>query len=232
MKALILAAGKGKRLRPLTFKIPKCLVKVKGKPLLFHWLKSIESTDIENVFINTHWLADEVENYLSKEKFNLRVSTKFEKELLGSAGTISFNFNSFKNDDLLVIYGDNYTQFNLNEIISFHKKNEREVTVGAFLTDNPTKCGILEIDEYLNGISFIEKPSLPKSNLAAAGIYIFSKNILKKINTLKINYNGAYDIGYHVMPKIIRKSKIFKIEGHLIDIGDIDSLNFANSLKE
>ena len=94
MKALILAAGKGKRLRPLTFKIPKCLVKVKGKPLLFHWLKSLESTDIENVFINTHWLADEVENYLSEEKFNLKVSTKFEKELLGSAGTISFNFNS------------------------------------------------------------------------------------------------------------------------------------------
>ena len=92
LKALILCAGIGSRLRPLTNNIPKCLVKISGKPLLEIWLTELERIGVEEVLINTHHLADQVIQFLENWKSkNLKVFTTFEEVLLGTAGTLIFN---------------------------------------------------------------------------------------------------------------------------------------------
>ena len=98
IKALLLAAGYGTRLRPITNVTPKCLVKINGKPLLSYWLKKLENLGCEEVIVNTHYLSHEVIRYLDKYKSNnLKVITSHEEEILGTAGTLMKHLDFFEN---------------------------------------------------------------------------------------------------------------------------------------
>jgi len=121
MKAFLLAAGIGSRLRPITDKIPKCLVPINGRPLLYYWLKLFEQHGISEVLINLHHLPDLVFQFLQENEFNLKIHTVFEQELLGSSGTIRSNFDFVCNErEFLICYADNLTNINLGNMIDFH----------------------------------------------------------------------------------------------------------------
>src|SRR5210317_1828212 len=107
MRALILAAGRGERLKPLTNKIPKCLVKIKDTPLLEIILKKIEKTKIKEIFINTYYLEDQVIKFLSGYKGSLKINILKENNLKGTGGTLVDNLNFFQGQDLLVLHADN-----------------------------------------------------------------------------------------------------------------------------
>ena len=109
MKAIILAAGLGTRLRPITETTPKCLVPINGVPLLELWLRQCERAGIDAVLVNTHHLAERVEEFVAARR-GMPVTLAYEPSLLGSAGTIATNWNFVDSDDsFLVVYADNLT---------------------------------------------------------------------------------------------------------------------------
>jgi mannose-1-phosphate guanylyltransferase len=223
MKAFLLAAGVGSRLRPITDKIPKCLVPINGNSLLYYWLKLFEQYGINEVLINLHHLPDLVFEFLEGNEFDLKVHTVFEQELLGSAGTIRNNFDFVcKEREFLICYADNLTNINLAQMIDFHKSYHPILTLGLFRTNNPKNCGIAEMAENHTVINFVEKPKTPKSNLAGAGVYVANHEIR--------NYLPEYypaDFGYNVLPELIGKMKGYFIDEYFLDIGTVENFERA-----
>ena len=112
-KALLLAAGLGTRLRPITETIPKCLVRIGNKPILEIWLEKLNMAGCQEVLINTHYLADQVESYINSfNKLSMKVSLAHEKLLLGTACTLLVNKETFRNSEVLFIHADNFTNLN------------------------------------------------------------------------------------------------------------------------
>jgi len=232
MKAFLLAAGLGTRLRPLTDKIPKCLVPINGKSLLLIWLELCQHHGITEVLINTHHLAEQVnefiENHKSKFQF-LTIRQTHEPVLLGSAGTLIANRKFVENESLfLILYVDNLTNANLTELIKFHHRHGDLFTMGLFRTDNPTSCGIAELDGNGKVISFVEKPQKPKSNLAAAGVYVASPKIFRFFKKgQREDFGRRLDLGFHILPKLVGHMYGYLINEFLLDIGDMESYQKA-----
>jgi len=249
MKAFLLAAGLGTRLRPLTDTIPKCLVPIDGKPLLQIWLDLCQQHRVTEVLVNTHHLPHLVREYFEvngckayadknkAEELNLstyqhgatRIYLTYEPVLLGSAGTILAN-REFVDDekDFFILYGDNLTNANLSELIRFHRSHGELFTMGLFKTDRPTSCGIAELNGDGKIISFEEKPKSPKTNLAAAGVYAASPKIFNFFpNDHREDYLKPLDLGFHILPKLAGHMYGHVIDDYLLDIGDMESYQKA-----
>lgn len=223
MKAFLLAAGVGTRLRPITYEIPKCLVPINGHPLLYHWLKLFEQHGVDEVLINLHHLPELVFEFLEENEFNLKIHTVFEQELLGSAGTVQKNFDFVCNErSFLICYADNLTDTNLSKMIEFHVSKRSIFTLGLFCAENPYQCGIAQIDEKNRIVCFEEKPQNPISNLAGAGIYIAGHEIR---NFLPERYPA--DFGFDVLPQLVGRMTGYFINDYFIDIGTVDSYKRA-----
>lgn len=233
MKAVLLVAGLGTRLRPLTDTTPKCLLPVGGKPLLQIWLENLENSGCREVLINTHWLPEKVESFLDRYKRDagLDIRTFHEPELLGSAGTLLANQLWFDtSSSFYIIYGDNLTWVDLNEMKDFHIRHGLPVTLGVFRAPHPERCGIAETDT--NGVvtGFTEKPDMPTSNLAAAGIYIADKRIFDFFPDPSSHIGKILDLGYHIFPRMAGQMKYFEID-ELIDIGTPEAYKLANQVS-
>ena len=226
MKAVLLAAGLGTRLRPLTEQIPKCLVPINNVPLIEYWFRLFEKSGISHVLINTHYLHKKVGDYIKNYTGNLIITLSYEKKLLGSLGTIICNKSFWQNEkEILICYADNLTNIDLSKFIEFHKSHTNPITIGLFKAENPKECGIVELDRKGKVISFEEKPKNPKSNLANAGIYIFE---IKVLGDYVCEENKILDIGFDFLPKYVNKMSGYVIKEFLIDIGTMDKYNFAN----
>jgi len=228
MRTLLLAAGLGTRLRPITDTIPKCLVPIGGKPLLQIWLERLTEAGFGPFLINTHYLSEQVEEFIEKSAFRNQVTLLYEPELLGTAGTLIKNVDFFQGEGGMVIHADNYCLADLAEFRAAHENRPDccEITMMTFRTDDPKSCGIVEIDEQGVVVEFHEKVANPPSNLANAAIHIFSHQALLLLNTK----GPIFDISLDVIPLFL--GKIFSVftESRLIDIGTIESLNQANRL--
>lgn len=216
MKAFLLAAGLGQRLRPITLHIPKCLVPINGKPLLDYWLRLLTKHNVEEVLINLHYISEKVLDFISKQPYPLKIKTYYEKELLGSAGTLNKNRAWVKHQEsFFIFYADNLTNIDLNKMLNYHRKYNPILTMGLFRTKNPKECGIAQLNENDWIVDFKEKPNQPASNLANAGIYIVSPDIFNYID----DRNTQQDIGFDVLPKLIGKMKGYIIDEYILDIG-------------
>ncbi|MFH1457223.1 MAG: sugar phosphate nucleotidyltransferase [Patescibacteria group bacterium] len=130
MRALILAAGFGTRLKPITDKIPKALVKIKGKTLIERSILYLQKHGIKEILINTHHLAEQIENFLKDNNFNIPINTIFEPKILDTGGAIKNTQNFFQNSMSFVVYNvDVVTDLNLKRAIDFHKKNKNLATL-------------------------------------------------------------------------------------------------------
>ncbi len=227
MKALLLSAGYGYRLKPYTNTLPKCLLPICGKPLLFHWLDLLEKEKISEVLINTHYLSENIKQAITSRTNNIKIKITYEKELLGSAGTIFFNRDFFENEEnFLLLYSDNLTNVPLTSLINFHYKKNSTFTTYVYETNNPTEKGIFEIDEKTgNVIGFEEKPQNPKSNYANAGLGVLNKKIF--------NYSTSetpLDFAKSIMPLIISETNVLKTNDLIIDIGTNNDYMLAQDL--
>lgn len=178
MKAFLLAAGLGTRLRPITNTIPKCLVPINGKPLLQYWIDLFKKHNIDEVCINLHYLSQQVIDFIEYNDSGIKWTLSYEHELLGSGGTIFNNKDFIKDDEpFFICYADNLTNINLTKMLEFHKLKNSSFTMALFQSNNPKECGIVSLnsDSYIT--SFEEKPQYPKSNLANAGIYLANSEI-------------------------------------------------------
>lgn len=235
LKAFLLAAGLGTRLKPLTDEIPKCLLPIGGKPLLQIWLEHLLRQGIDEVLVNTHWHSQKVKVFLETWRKNrLRVITSYEPKLLGSGGTILANRHWVQDGaPFFIIYGDNLSNVDLRKLLDFHCEHGFPFTLGTFKCKTPEHCGIAEVREDGLVTEFVEKPKNPKSDLAAAGIYVADKRIFNFFPEIDQGWEHGVkvplDLGFHVIPRLVGKMKAYLINEFLMDIGTLTQYEEAQA---
>ena len=230
LRALLLAAGLGTRLRPLTLTMPKCLVQISGEPLLARWLKNLEKAGCESVLINTHYLNEQVEAFLKNwNSPNMRIETTFEPTLLGTAGTLIRNQDFFTSATGLLIHADNAMAGDLNEFLLAHQNRPENclLTMMTFNTDSPSSCGIVEIDSQSIVHRFHEKVPKPPSNRANGAIYAFDQPMLDHINRMT---PPPSDYSKEVIPSLLGHIHAWHTNQIFLDIGTPKALATAQKL--
>jgi mannose-1-phosphate guanylyltransferase len=223
MKAFLLAAGVGSRLRPLTDTIPKCLVPIRGEPLLEIWLKLLEKFGITEVLVNAHANSVQVRQFLRGRFPNHQVTVAEEPELLGSAGTLAANQGWVGSDpSFLVLYADVLTNTNLEKMLRFHESHPSTATLGVYCVPDPHRCGITVVDPSGRIERFVEKPAEPPGNLAFSGILIGTQKLLEVIPAKR-----PADIGFDVLPRLAGRMFAYPIPEFLLDIGTMENYQQA-----
>ena len=219
MRAILLAAGLGTRLRPLTDRIPKCLVPINGKPLLEIWLERLAENGIGPFLINTHHRRDQVEAFISESRFKESVTLVHESNLLGTAGTLRANRDFFNGEDGMLIHADNFCLADLHMFAMTHEQRPPHClfTMMTFSSSAPSECGIVETDERGVVQKFYEKVEAPPGNVANAAIYILSNRFLASLPS-------GDDFSIDILPKCLGKIQSFHSEDPLIDVGTYDRL--------
>lgn len=222
---MIMAAGVGSRLEPLTKKVPKPMIPVANKPIMELILKHLQSFGINDVVANTHFLADAIHKAFGKDN-HLGVNFKYvyEKELSGTAGGVKKCEWFFDHgEDFVVVSADALTDFNLTSIVESHKKSGAIVTMGLkeINKEEVVHFGVVVTDKDSKVIEFQEKPSVEqaKSNLVNTGIYIFKTDIFKYIPA-----NTFYDFAKNVFPLLLENNKAINthvIKEYWTDIGTL-----------
>lgn len=222
MRALLLSAGVGSRLRPITNTIPKCLVPINGKPLLEYWLKSLWEAGVDEFLINTHYLHVQVEEFVKSSIYRDKITLVYEDELLNTGGTLLANRAFFDDEPFMLVHADNLSFCNFDEFINTHKNRPSncDITMMLFKSDNPSSCGIVELDE--NGIvqKFYEKVKNPPSNLANGAVYICEASLFDFLESLDIK---EIDFSNDVLPKYLGKINTYFNNTYHRDIGTIES---------
>ena len=232
MKAMILAAGEGTRLRPLTLEIPKVLLSVGEIPLIEYTLTWLNSHGIQEVVINLHHLGNKVKSFLGDgSRLGMKISYSPEKRLLGTSGGLK-HMEQFFDDTFVVVYGDILTDFDLSAMIEFHKQMEAIATLAIFEAPNPQEVGVVELNPKGRILSLVEKPQSSIYHppvLGSGGIYVLEKEVLSYIPD-----RGFSDFACDVFPKLIKLGLPiygFKLkpEDYFIDIGTLDKYQKANN---
>tara|TARA_Y100001970_G_C13979754_1_gene722508 strand:+ start:49 stop:759 length:711 start_codon:yes stop_codon:yes gene_type:complete len=230
IRAILLAAGFGTRLRPLTLTKPKCLVNVAGKPLLSRWLDNLDQIGCESVIVNTHYLSDIVEDFVATLHYkNMQINTDYEDQLLGTAGTLRKHVDFFEGSTGILIHSDNATTEDLSFVLQSHSKRPKHcfLTMLTFTTDNPSSCGIVEKDDTNVVIGFHEKTQSPPSNCANGAIYAFDQAFLNFLITVP---SFMTDFSTEIIPLILGRIYSCHTDSIYLDIGTPEGLIRANEL--
>jgi mannose-1-phosphate guanylyltransferase len=230
MKAFLLAAGEGRRLRPLTETTPKCLIPIRGTPLMALWLELLERHGVTDVLVNLHHARDRVLAFLQSHQTSIRVSLVHEEQLLGSAGTVAANRQFVDGEDrFLIVYADNLTNVDLTRMIQFHDGRCDPVTIGVTRTDKPREKGTVVLDGDHHVVAFEEKAAHPRSNLANAGIYVAGAALFSYLPDRPAD-GTVLDFGHHVFPRMIPNVGAYEITEFLIDIGTMASYEAGQAI--
>jgi mannose-1-phosphate guanylyltransferase len=228
MRAILLSAGMGTRLKPITNKIPKCLVQINDRPLLDIWISNLIDAGINEILINTHYMSDKVENFLKSKNYNAQISLTYESKLLGTAGTLLHNYEFAKGEPLMLIHADNLSKFNMQEFQNAHtvRPINCDITMMVFEADDPSSCGIVKINEKNVVVDFKEKPAYSDSTLANAAIYIIEPRLIRKYMHI---IPMPTDFSTEIIPKELGKIFVYKNNQYHRDIGTLKSFQRANS---
>lgn len=233
MKALILCAGKGERLMPLTENTPKPMLLIDNKPVLEYLILLCKKHGITEIAINTSHFPEKIKKYFGTgEKWGVKLHYSFEPELLGTSGALN-NFKDFFDDTFFVIYGDNITDLNLTEMLEFHKKKENalatmylyresmvdeKTSIGRVVVDE-NKEKVLEIVENPNEIDAKRLQKIPEDRkLLNAGIYIMETQVVDLIP------EGFSDFAKNILPKVLEKGEVYAYQDpscYLKEIGQM-----------
>lgn len=223
MKAFLLAAGKGTRMRPLTDTTPKCLLPVRGVPMLKIWMELCRRHGIREILVNLHAHAQAVREFLRSNGDGLRVDISEEPALLGSAGTLRANRDWVSAEPFFwVFYADVLTRADLGRMLRFHLEHRQAATLGVYAVPDPSRCGVVVPDEYDMVREFVEKPSVPVGNLAFAGVMLAGPELLDAVPD-KI----PCDLGFDVLPQLVGRMAAYPISEYLLDIGTPENYRAA-----
>jgi len=226
MKALVLAAGLGTRMLPLTQETPKCLFPLGGRPVMAHILELLRRHGFEEVFINLYWHAATIREAIGDGRsFGLSIQYLEEEELSGTAGPIRKLAANLGDDRFLVMNGDNLTDLDLTSLINFHRDADAELTVALHredAADLPQKS-VVQTDADGRMTSFIEKPDPSQifSEWSSGGVYVFEPALIACIPE-----GQSYDIGHDLIPALLKDGRRvfgFKSDFYLVDIGTPDA---------
>lgn len=209
MQAVILAGGKGTRLRPLTVYTPKPIVPLANRPFLLYQLDILRRAGITDITLSLSYQPDKIEHLLgSGSDFGVTLRFISEPSPLGTGGAYRFAADGLK-ETTVVLNGDVLTDFDLSTILDHHKKNAAEATLALFPVADPSAYGLVETDTDTRILRFLEKPKpedLAKLNINTinAGIYVLEPSILDLIPK---GENRSFE--YDVFPEILRLEKPF-----------------------
>jgi len=236
MKGVILAAGKGTRLKPLTYGIPKPLLPVGGRPVIDYVMDNLLTAhgEIDQIFVAVSYMREVIENYLKhapRDHIPIETVTTLGWETGGDLRTIVVEKDI--SDTVAVAYGDNVTDINMGEMVKFHKKKGRLATIALFRVpwEEVDRFGIADVSGDSLVSSFIEKPARHqvKSNLANAGYYILEPSAIEAIPHKKVKVEHA------LFPTLAREGQLAAFvynPTHWLDIGTIESYRKANKMME
>lgn len=221
MKAVILAGGLGTRLRPLTDKIPKALLTVKGKTITEHVFDILKRININEAILSIGYKAEQIKEYFGDgSKFGLKISYIVEKEPLGTAGWMNLvNKKDFK-ATFAVVNGDNLFDLDLKAMLEFHKENNAFVTIALTKVDDPSHFGVVELKKN-KIIRFVEKPKkeAAPSNLISSGYYLFEQDVFDFLHDER-----KIMLEKDIFPVIAKEGRLFGFadKGQWFDTGDLE----------
>lgn len=241
MNVLLLAAGRGIRLGPVTEKVPKCLVPVAGRPLLEYWLEQLDCCDlIESIFVNTFYRASQVDSFLATSIFARKVQIIREDKLWGTGGTLARLIDSqgIFEEGLLVAHADNLSLFKLDDFLESHNSRPKAclATVMTFNTDTPSSCGIFRLNKQKVVIEVFEKVSNSPGRLANGAVFVLSpealsliKNQFQCLRKTRLTKREVFDLSRDFLPRLLGKLWTYHNDVYHRDIGTPISLHTANS---
>lgn len=223
LKAIILSAGEGSRMRPLTLTKPKTMLPVAGKPIIQYNIESLRDNGITDILLIVRYKEEMVRNYFGDgSDFGVNIFYKTQKDFLGTANAISYG-EDFIDDSIIVLNGDIILDDEIiHEIIKKYNYLTPDTLMLLTEVEDPSAFGVVEIENE-NIKSIVEKPKREEapSNLVNAGIYIFNKDIFDKIRKTEISERGEYEITDSVSLQIKDNKTVIghKTSKDWIDVG-------------
>lgn len=219
MKAVLLVGGMGTRLRPLTYRIPKPLVPVLGKPLMMHVIDKLPK-EVNEIIVPVSYKKDVIEDYLRKNHPKRKVTLVDEPEALGTGGAVKA-VEGLIDGPFLVINGDSIWSLDLGKFIEFHRKKKAFVTISLWPVEDTTGYGVVDLDQEQRIRRFQEKPKKEEafSNLINAGVYGLERDVLDYIG------KGFVSMEREVFPKILDRGMYgYRFDGFWVDCGKRENL--------
>jgi mannose-1-phosphate guanylyltransferase/phosphomannomutase len=229
VKALILAAGEGTRLRPLTLERPKPMLPIGRAPLLDHLVRLLARHGVSEIAINLHYKPDAVTTYFGDgSRWGVRLTYSHEERMLGTAGAVR-RLQSFLDETFFVLYGDVLTDLDLTALAAFHVAKQAALTAALYRVPRPWDCGIVALDGSGRITRFVEKPPRHAvfSDLANAGVYVVQPEVIEEIPP-----DTCYDFGHDLFPVLLERGAAlygYPIgdNDYLLDIGSPDKYEQA-----
>lgn len=200
IKAVLMAGGKGSRIRPLTLSRPKPLIPVANRPMIEYIIEKIRNSGYDELVVTISYLKSQIKALLQKNYPDMNIKYSVEKTPLGTAGGVK-NASKYIDDTFFVLSGDVLVDVDLNELLQFHKENNAIATMVLTPVDNPSHFGIAVLDDKNQIVKFLEKPSPHEvfSKIANTGIYVLEPEIFDYIKTKK----GEVDFSQDIFPQLI-----------------------------
>jgi mannose-1-phosphate guanylyltransferase/phosphomannomutase len=230
MKAVVMAGGEGSRLRPLTLERPKPMLPVVNRPVLGHILHLLKQHGIVDVVITLQYLAAQIQDYYGDGKaFGMNIDYVIEESPLGTAGSVK-NAQPYLEQDqpFLVISGDALTDFDLTQLVAYHRRRAALLTMALYHVPDPLEYGIINVHEDGRVAQFLEKPKwgAVTSDTVNTGIYVVQPEVLKRIPT-----DRPVDWSQHVFPQMLAAGEelyAYIADGYWCDIGTLGEYQRAN----
>jgi len=231
MKALLLAAGLGERLRPITDKVPKCLVPIGGKPLLGYWLDLLTKAGVSEFYINLHYHAQVVRDFVSDSGYATKVEFLEEETLLGTGGTLKKNADLFLNESTYIAHADNLCLTDFKAFIGVHKSRPEKaaITMMTFNPPDPRTCGVVELDSQNIVTAFHEKVENPPTNMANGAVFMMEPEVVQYAKDLDKEH---FEISLDIIPNFTGRILAWQNDEYHLDIGSPQTYKQAQDENE
>jgi len=237
-KSLVLAAGEGTRLRPLTLDRPKPMLPINGKPLLEYTVEWLCRHGITEIAINLYYRPEAIVNHFGNgSAMGVHIVYSYENPILGTAGAARKLNGFLGGGPLVMVYGDVLTNMNLSALIAFHEQARArdphtQLTMSLYHVPNPTEVGLVGLDETGKVIRFVEKPSPNEvfTDLANAGVLVIEPEAVRRVPP-----DTFSDFGLHLFPELLKSGVsiygwVIPDNTYLLDIGTPDK--YAQAQQE
>ncbi|MET9076665.1 glucose-1-phosphate thymidylyltransferase [Streptomyces sp. NPDC004232] len=233
MKALVLAGGSGRRLRPITHTSAKQLVPVANKPVLFYGLESIAATGIRDVGIVVGDTAAEIESAVGDgSRFGLDVTYLPQEAPLGLAHAVRTARDYLGDDDFVMYLGDNFIVGGISAIVDRFRASRPDAQIMLTRVSDPRAFGVVELDRHGRAVRLEEKPEQPRSDLALVGVYLFTPRVHDAVSVLKPSWRGELEITDALQELIDSGCRVDStvVSGYWKDTGNVDDMLEVNRL--
>ncbi len=225
--AIILVAGRGTRLKPMTDETPKALIKVGGEPISERIVDQLIESGVRKIIFIVGYLGDEIRSYYTENKpSDMEYVFVWQKDLDGTAGALKLARQDVLDEDFVVVFGDSFFASGSIESVLNHNS---ENAFGVVSVKDPERYGVAVVNKDGHVLEIEEKPIKPKSDLVVGGIYKFSKEIWQHIQRLTLSTRGEYELPDAIKSMINQGITIHAIQlPYMIDVGTVEELRKLN----